>query len=44
MKQVEDSNFYKLLAGRVNRPVTVQQFAEIFAKVLDEPIDISLTN
>ena len=32
MKQVEDSNFYKLLAGRVNRPVTVQQFAEIFAR------------
>ena len=29
MKYVQDSNFQKLLAGCVNAPVTVQQFAEI---------------
>ena len=44
MKNVEDSNFHKLLAGSVNSPVTVQQFAEIFAKLLDEQLDILLTN
>ena len=43
MKHVQDSNFQKLLAGRVNAPVTVQQFAEIFTKLLNEQLDILLT-
>ena len=43
MKHAEDSNFHKLLAGRVNGPITVQQFAEIFAKLFDEQLDILLT-
>ena len=44
MKHVEDSNFHTLLAGCVNGPITVQRFAEIFAKLLDEQLDILLTN
>ena len=44
LKHVGDSNFCKLLAGRVNGPVKVQQFAEVFTKLLDEQLDILLTN
>ena len=43
MKHVQDSNYHKLLAGRVNGPVTVQQFPEVFTKLLDEQLDILLT-
>ena len=43
MKHVQDSNFQKLLAGHVTTPVTVQQFAELFTKLLNEQLDILLT-
>ena len=44
MQHIYDSNFYKILAGRLNTAVTVRQFAKIFAQVLDEQLDNILIN
>ena len=44
MKCMHDSSFYKLLAQRINGRITVRQFAEIFANLLDEQLDVVLIN
>ena len=41
---MHDSSFYKLLAQRINGRITVRQFAEIFANLLDEQLDVVLIN
>ena len=44
MKRIHDSNFSKLLAQCINGRITVRQFAEIFANLLDEQLDVVLIN
>ena len=44
MKHIYDSNFYKLLAQRIDGSITVRQFAEFFANLLDEVLDVVLIN
>ena len=44
MRNTNNSNFYKLLARRINGTVAVRQFAEIFANLLDEVLDTILIN
>ena len=44
IKRIHDSNFYKLLAQHINGRITVRQFAEIFANLLDEQLDVVLIN
>ena len=42
MKHIYDSNFYKLLAQRIDGSITVRQFAEIFANLLNEVLHVVL--
>ena len=44
MGQIYNSNFHKILASRLNTPVSINQFATIFSEVLDEQLEIVLTN
>ena len=44
MQHIYDSNFYKISAGRLNTAVTVRQFPDIYAQVLDEHLAIVLIN
>ena len=44
MRNINDSNFYKLLARRINGMITVRKFAEIFANLLREVLNTILIN
>ena len=44
MRNINNSNFHKLLARCINGTITVRQFAEIFANLLDEVPDTILIN
>ena len=44
MRNINNSNFHKLLARCINGTITGRQFAEIFANLLDEVLDTILIN
>ena len=44
MRNINDSNFYKLLARRINGMITVRKFAEIFTNLLREVLNTILIN